>query len=112
VNLQRVDRAGDPDAGAAGAAAIQGMVDYFAELVAQRRRDPKDDLLGAMVTEADDEGRPMNEFDAIAIATELGVGGPHPKGTRNGRCERPFGMMDQRVLLAWSRTSKGSTSVA
>lgn len=70
-----VDKAGDPAAGAAGSVAIQGMVDYFAELVARRRAEPVDDLLGAMISEADDEGRPMNEFDAIAIATELGVAG-------------------------------------
>ena len=70
-----VDKAGDPEAAAAGSAAIQGMVDYFGELVAQRRANPSDDLLSAMVSEADDQGRPMNEFDAIAIATELGVAG-------------------------------------
>jgi len=70
-----VDKAGDPEAGAAGSVAIQGMVGYFGELVAQRRVEPVDDLLGAMISEADDQGRPMNEFDAIAIATELGVAG-------------------------------------
>lgn len=70
-----VDKAGDPEAGAAGSAAIAGMVDYFGDLVARRRKEPVDDLLGAMVTEADDRGKPMSEFDAIAIATELGVAG-------------------------------------
>ena len=89
-----VDRAGDPEAGAGGTAAIQGMVDYFAELVAQRRRTPADDLLGAMVTEADDEGRPMNEFDAIAIATELGVAGHETAA--NGIAKAVLGLMDQR----------------
>ena len=89
-----VDKAGDPAAGAAGSAAIQGMVDYFSELVARRRAEPTDDLLGAMVSEADDQGKPMNEFDAIAIATELGVAG-HETAT-NAIGKAVLGMMDQR----------------
>lgn len=89
-----VDKAGDPQAGAAGAAAIRGMAEYFSELVARRRAEPVDDLLGAMVSEADDEGKPMNEFDAIAIATELGVAG-HETAS-NGIGKAVLGMMEQR----------------
>ena len=92
-----VDKAGDPEAAAAGSAAIQGMVDYFGELVPQRRANPSDDLLSAMVSEADDQGRPMNEFDAIAIATELGVAG-HETAT-NAIGKAVLGMMDQRDRL-------------
>jgi cytochrome P450 len=89
-----VDRAGDPEAGAAGSAAIQGMADHFAELVARRRREPVDDLLGAMVAAADDDGQPMQEFDVIAIATELGVAGHET--TANGVAKGMLGLMDQR----------------
>lgn len=93
-----VDKAGDPEAGVAGANAIQGMVAYFTELVARRRREPTDDLLGVMVSEADDDGRHMNEFDAIAIATELGVAG-HETAT-NGIGKAILGMMEQRDCWA------------
>lgn len=89
-----VDRAGEPEAGAAGAAAIGGMADYFTELVARRRREPTDDLLGAMVTAADDDGQPMREFDVIAIATELGVAGHET--TANGVAKALLGLLDQR----------------
>jgi cytochrome P450 len=89
-----VDRAGDPDAGAAGAAAIQGMYDYFAVLVAERRASHTDDLLGAMVAAADDDGQPMQEFDCIAIATELGVAGHET--TMNSVGKSVLGLMEQR----------------
>src|SRR5260370_28525263 len=42
-----VDRAGEPGAAAVGAAAVNSMVEYFAEAVARQRRHPQDDLLGA-----------------------------------------------------------------
>ncbi len=93
-----VDKAGDPAAGAAGSAAIAGMVEYFAELVARRRAEPIDDLLSAMVSEADDQGKPMNEFDAIAIATELGVAGHETASNAIGKAV--LGMMDQRARWA------------
>jgi cytochrome P450 len=93
-----VDRAGDPAAGAAGARAIQGMADFFKEMVERRRIEPTDDLLGAMVTEADDQGKRMNEFDVIAIATELGVAGHETAA--NGMGRSVLGMMEQREQWA------------
>jgi cytochrome P450 len=89
-----VDRAGDPAAGALGAAAISGMVEYFAEAVARQRKSPQDDLLGAMVAAADDDGQPMDELEVIAIATELGVAG-HETST-NAIAKSVLGLMDQR----------------
>jgi cytochrome P450 len=89
-----VDRAGDPEAAALGGAAVEGMVAYFADIVARRRGSPRDDLLGAMVAAADDDGAPMSEFDAIAIATELGVAG-HETST-NAIVKSVLGLMDQR----------------
>jgi cytochrome P450 len=91
---EAVDRSGDPEAGQRGAAAIQGMVDYFGPLVAERRTRPTDDLLGAMVAAADDDGQPMQEFDVIAIATELGVAGHET--TANSVAKAILGLMDQR----------------
>jgi cytochrome P450 len=70
-----VDRAGDAEAGKRGAQAILGMYAYFEELIERHRKRPGDDLLTAMITAADDDGNPMTQFDAIAIATELGVAG-------------------------------------
>jgi cytochrome P450 len=89
-----VDRAGEPGAAAVGAAAVNSMVEYFAEAVARQRRHPQDDLLGAMVAAADDDGQPMHELDVIAIATELGVAG-HETST-NAIAKSVLGLMAQR----------------
>jgi cytochrome P450 len=89
-----VDRAGDPAAGALGAAAVSNMVEYFAEAVARQRKDPQDDLLGAMVAAADDDGQPMDEVEVIAIATELGVAGHETSA--NAIAKSVLGLMDQR----------------
>jgi cytochrome P450 len=89
-----VDRAGDPAAGALGAAAVSNMVEYFAEAVARQRKDPQDDLLGAMVAAADDDGQAMNEVEVIAIATELGVAGHETSA--NAIAKSVLGLMDQR----------------
>lgn len=89
-----VDRAGSPEAGRLGGQAVKHMVEYFAASVERQRRDPKDNLLGAMVAAADDDGEPMSEFDAIAIATELGVAG-HETST-NAIAKSVLGLMAQR----------------
>jgi cytochrome P450 len=89
-----VDRAGSPEAARLGGEAVRHMVEYFAASVARQRRDPRDNLLGAMVAAADDDGAPMSEFDAIAIATELGVAG-HETST-NAIAKSVLGLMAQR----------------
>jgi cytochrome P450 len=89
-----VERVSDPEAAAAGGRAMEGMVSYFTELVARCRAEPKDDLLSAMVTEADDQGKPMSELDVVAIATELGFAGHETVATGIGKAV--LGMMDQR----------------
>ena len=98
-----VDRAGDPSAAAAGAAAIAGMAEYFSAAVAQQRRNPTDDMLGMMVAAADDEGQPMQEFDVIAIATELGVAGHET--TSNAVAKSVIGLMEQRDRWVELRTA-------
>ncbi|MDQ1514975.1 MAG: hypothetical protein QOE80_805 [Actinomycetota bacterium] len=92
-----VDSPGDEVAAAAGAAGIQGMFDYFKELAADRRRqgvDGADDLLGAMIAAADDDGQRMNEWDMLAICTELAVAGHET--TTNAVAKGIIGLMDQR----------------
>jgi cytochrome P450 len=89
-----VDTPGDPAIAAAGSAAIEGMAEYFRGLVQARRKTPGDDLLGAMVAAADDEGGAMTEFDMIAIATEIAVAGHET--TANGVAKGVVGLMQQR----------------
>jgi cytochrome P450 len=88
-----VDRASDPVYAANGAAAIKAMADYFAELVDQSKRHPGDDLLSAMLAAAAEEGKEIEEFDIIAIATELGVAGHET--TANSVTKSVLGLMEQ-----------------
>lgn len=90
-----IEKTSDPEAGAAGGRAMQNMVDYFTDLVARRRAEPADDLLTAMITEADDQGKPMSELDVIAIATELGFAGHETVTAAIGKSI--VGMMEDRA---------------
>jgi cytochrome P450 len=92
-----VDHAGDPEYATKGAAAIKAMADYFAELVAQCKKTPGDDLLSAMIAAAAEEGADIEEFDIIAIATELGVAGHET--TSNSVTKSLLSLMEQRS--AW-----------
>jgi cytochrome P450 len=92
-----VDHAGEPGYAAKGAAAIHAMAGYFGELVAQRKKAPGDDLLSAMLAAAAEEGKDIEEFDIIAIATELGVAGHET--TSNSVSKSVLGLMEQRS--AW-----------
>src|SRR5207253_1141096 len=70
---------------------------YFKDLAADRRRqgvDGADDLLGAMIAAADDDGQRMNEWDMLAICTELAVAGHET--TTNAVAKGIIGLMDQR----------------
>ncbi|WP_280385714.1 cytochrome P450 [Nocardia wallacei] len=55
----------------AGRAALE---DYLAELVAQRRREPSDDLLGALVAARDDEDR-LSETELVNMGIGLLIAG-------------------------------------
>lgn len=92
-----VDNAGEPSYAARGAVAINAMADYFRELVAQRKQAPGDDLLSAMLAAAAEEGKDIEEFDIIAIATEFGVAGHET--TSNSVSKSVLGLMQQRA--AW-----------
>jgi len=89
-----VERVSDPVAAAGGSDAMKGMVGYFAELVERRRAEPVDDLLCAMILEADDNGKPMSEHDVIAMATELGFAGHETLVTGIGKAA--LGLMADR----------------
>jgi cytochrome P450 StaP len=91
---EAVDRADDPEAARAGARAIDDMCAYFKRLIVQRRRQPTDDLMSAMLAAADDNGEPMQELDAVAIAIELGVAGHET--TMNSVAISVLGLMHQR----------------
>jgi cytochrome P450 len=88
-----VDHAGEPDYADKGAAAIKAMADYFAGLVDARKKSPSDDLLSAMLAAAREEGKDIEEFDIIAIATELGVAGHET--TANSVTKAVLEMMEQ-----------------
>ena len=91
-----IEKVSDPKAAADGGRAMEGMVAYFTDLAARRRAEPKDDLLRALVTEADDQGKPMSEADVIAVATELGFVGHETVATCLGKAM--LAMMDRREL--------------
>jgi len=54
--------------------ATRALADYFRTLLAARRREPRDDLLSAMVA-AEDEGERLSEAEVLALATLILVAG-------------------------------------
>jgi len=63
----------DPDI-AHIAAATRAVKDYLLEKVAERRKDPKDDILGFAAT-AQVNGRPFNEDEIVGLTFGLYLGG-------------------------------------
>jgi nocardicin N-oxygenase len=53
---------------------LQGLSAYFLDLIAQRRRQPTDDLLGALVRARDDKGR-LTEMELVSLSITLLAGG-------------------------------------
>jgi cytochrome P450 len=68
----------DPFQGQGGAAplrrAAHEIFDYFAPLLAQRRAEPRDDLLSAMLS-AEQDGERLDELDLLALSSLLLVAG-------------------------------------
>jgi len=54
--------------------ATRALADYFRERLAERRREPRDDLLSAMVA-AEEEGERLSEAEVLALATLLLIAG-------------------------------------
>lgn len=95
----------NPEASIAGGKAMTAMVDYFKELIAKRRAEPRDDLLCAMIAEADDQGKALDERDVIAVATELGFAGHET--TTNAISKSIMGLMDKRERWDEFKTLEG-----
>ena len=66
-----------------------GLFDYFFELVARRRREPADDLVGALVA-ARIDGRPLSDFELLSYCFLLTLAGNET--TRNA---------SSGAMLAW-----------
>ena len=68
----------DPFQGRGGARslrqAVHGIVDYFRPLLAQRREQPRDDLISAMIA-AEQDGEQLDELDLLALCSLLLVAG-------------------------------------
>ncbi|WP_236245754.1 cytochrome P450 [Streptomyces sp. CC210A] len=56
------------------AAGRRQMIEYLAALVARKREQPTDDLMGALVAAHDDEGS-LNEYELIVMAATILVAG-------------------------------------
>jgi len=63
-----------PEALSAATAANATLVDYFAELVAERRARPQDDLLTRLI-QAEDEGDQLSEWELISTSILLFAAG-------------------------------------
>jgi cytochrome P450 len=53
---------------------MRWLSDYFTSLIAQRRKEPTDDLLGALVRARDEEDR-LSEQELLSLASVILVGG-------------------------------------
>jgi nocardicin N-oxygenase len=66
-------------------AAHEQLGGYLAELVAQRRAAPTDDLLGALVTARDDDGDRISESELISLALAILVAGYETTASQLGK---------------------------
>lgn len=60
-----------------GSAAVVALSDYLRQIIAQRRRQPQDDLISALIT-IEDEGHRPSEHELIGTITQLLFGGNEP----------------------------------
>ncbi len=66
-------------------AAHEQLAAYLAELVAERRASPTDDLLGALVTARDDDGDRISEPELISLALAILVAGYETTASQLGK---------------------------
>lgn len=66
-------------------AAHEQLAAYLADLVAQRRAAPTDDLLGALVTARDDDGDRISEPELISLALAILVAGYETTANQLGK---------------------------
>lgn len=60
----------DPDRAVRAQKSVLALMDYFREIVAQRRASPRDDLISAMIA-ADDQGKFLSEKELLATCILL-----------------------------------------
>ncbi|RWZ77047.1 cytochrome P450 [Streptomyces albidoflavus] len=82
---------------AESAAAAQAMADYFAALVSQRRRQPADDLLGALVQTWDREEGLLRDEELVLLTRDLLIAGHETTASQIANCtylllQRPHDM--------------------
>lgn len=70
-----IDNPTDPGLAATGSAAIAELLEYFAELIEERRRHPRLDVLTGMVEASRQDESILSEEQLLAIAVELLVAG-------------------------------------
>jgi cytochrome P450 len=70
-----IDNPTDRGLAAAGSSAIAGLLEYFAELLKERRRHPRQDVLTRMVEASRRDESVLSEEQLLAIAVELLVAG-------------------------------------
>jgi len=64
----------DPEVSVRAREGRDQLVDYFNDLIERRRREPRDDLVTALIR-AEDEGESLNHFELIAMLLLLLIGG-------------------------------------
>lgn len=74
---------------AAANAAVEGLAGYFRDLVAERRRNPGDDLLSGLIAEAD-QGH-LSDDEVVANAWGLYVAGHETSASLIGNAVVTFG---------------------
>ncbi|MCX4393232.1 MULTISPECIES: cytochrome P450 [Streptomyces] len=84
-------------ASAESASAVQAMADYFAALVSRRRREPTDDLLGALVQMWDREEGRLRDDELVLLARDLLIAGHETTASQIANCtylllQRPHDM--------------------
>ena len=80
VGLTRLQNAGFAVDGIGDAAtAVAEMYAYFSEVIAQRRKDPQDDLIGALVT-AQIDGVTLTDWDILGFCFVMVAGGNDTTG--------------------------------
>jgi cytochrome P450 len=78
--LTRLQDAGFATDGLSGAAdAVVEMFQYFTDVIAQRRREPSDDLLGALVS-AEIDGQRLSDWDILGFCFVMVAGGNDTTG--------------------------------
>jgi cytochrome P450 len=63
--LGMIDIVPDPEKLRQGEMSVQKFFDYFRELIAERRKNPQDDLISALVT-VEEEGTQLNDHELLA----------------------------------------------